>query len=128
MAYEKMKLAAKLGVGVGRMLQLTPEQVGKRPGCLKEIDKRAGIYEVVKPIEFKSGEVIGVELREVPKADYPALGVKGKPVTKPVGTKAAPAGASTGSAAGKAKSEKPKETDAGDAPVGEGKKTIDVTA
>ncbi len=90
MGFQKMKLAGKIGVGVGRKLQLTKEQAAARmpSESLKDLkEPGGGIYEVMKPVEFKAGEVIGVEFAEVPKADYPALGVKGKAPNKPVGTK-----------------------------------------
>jgi len=84
MGFQKMKLAGKLGVGIGRKLQLTREQAAARKPTESLKDLGGGIYEVMKPIEFKAGEIIGVEFREVPKSDYPALGVKAKDPGKPM--------------------------------------------
>jgi len=84
MKFQQMQLSGKVEIGVGRTLQLTEQQAAVRVDSLKKVGK--DVYEVVKMIEFKAGEIIGVEFIEVPKADYPAMGIKaerqqGKPMS-----------------------------------------------
>lgn len=59
--------AVKLTVAPGRLIELTPEQAVKRNVNLKPAGD--GVYEVLKPVEFKRGEVIGFEYAMLPKAD-----------------------------------------------------------
>ncbi len=59
----------KVAFGPGIALGLTDEQAQPRLSCLKKIPKGlyAGLYQVTAPVEFKQGEVIGLDT-EVPKS------------------------------------------------------------
>lgn len=59
----------KVSFGPGIALGLTDEQAQPRLSCLKKIPKGlyAGLYQVTAPVEFKQGEVIGLDV-EVPKS------------------------------------------------------------
>ena len=46
---------------IGRKLQLNEALAAPRMHNLRMLDKTRGNYEVVRPIEFKRGEVIGIE-------------------------------------------------------------------
>ena len=48
---------------------LNAEQVAKRPDCFKKLG--SGVFEIQKPVEFKTGEVIGFD--KVPKTYKPLL-------------------------------------------------------
>lgn len=41
------------------VLDLTEDQARRRKGWLKKID--SGLFEIIKPVQFKSGEVFGFE-------------------------------------------------------------------
>ncbi len=45
------------------------------------------IYEIVKPIEFKVGEEVGIVIRELPKAQLPNVDYEGKEAKKPEAVK-----------------------------------------
>lgn len=56
-----MKTYKALGIVdiFGGLIGLTKKQVAVRPGTLNKV--RTGVYEVYKPVQFKAGEVIGLE-------------------------------------------------------------------
>ena len=54
------------------VLKLTTRQAATRMHLLKPLKER-GMYEVVKPVEFKRGEVIGVPESSISKAAKTAL-------------------------------------------------------
>lgn len=63
---QKVKSIAVVTISTG-IVQLTDKQASKRAAQIKATDKN-GIFEIESPIQFKAGEVFGVE---VTKAIYP---------------------------------------------------------
>lgn len=56
---------AVLKLGPGAMLALSEQQAAARAKNIKKIGD--GVYEATGPMEFKSGEQLGVRLDDVPK-------------------------------------------------------------
>jgi hypothetical protein len=72
MGFEKVTVTGfKLEVGVGKKLQLTKQQADARKHALTPID--GDVYQVEKIVEFKAGEEIGIEVKDVPKIDLPKI-------------------------------------------------------
>lgn len=134
MGIERVKVTGiKLVVAVGKVLELTKRQAETRSLSLTAVDRDKGLYRVEKMVEFCAGEEIGIQIADLTVADLDAVKRPGAGETlgqekRKSRKKDVATSASTGSATGKAKSAKPKEKEDETAPVGEGKKTIDVTA
>jgi hypothetical protein len=134
MGIERVKVTGiKLVVAVGKVLELTKRQAETRSLSLTAVDRDKGLYRVEKMVEFCAGEEIGIQIADLRVADLDVVNRPGAEETlgqekRKSRKKDVATSASTGSATGKAKSAKPKEKEDETAPVGEGKKTIDVTA
>lgn len=66
----------KLVVGPGKRVQLSKAQASVRMGNLIHVD--GDVYEVTKMVEFKRGEVIGIVMADLPKADLSKVEGTGK--------------------------------------------------
>lgn len=61
-----LKTAGVLTLNMG-LVGLSDAQANARAMCLAKA-KAPGVFEVVKPVQFKVGELVGIEIDDVPKA------------------------------------------------------------
>jgi len=70
---------AKIVFGSGFVLSLAEQQAQSRQSCLQKM--KNGLYRVIKPVEFKRGEVIGIHDGSVSKTMVAGLEETGKKKT-----------------------------------------------
>ncbi len=80
---KKFKVIAPMGAvfGVGVVLQLTADQYKSRATNLDKLSKTKGCYRVKEPVQFKQGELVGLD-GEVNKALLEMVTSAGKPTKK----------------------------------------------
>jgi len=56
---KKYTVTSKMSLEFGH-IELTKEQVKDRVNCLEPLKDVPGVYNIIKPIEFKVGEIVGL--------------------------------------------------------------------
>jgi len=73
MALKEVKVTGRFYRINAGVVGLTKEQAKKRAYGLEEVKGKKGVYNVVKTVEFKRGEVIRIEEKDIEKASRAML-------------------------------------------------------